>query len=351
MRNIGLVILCIVLCGLLFWGCGEEIESYGYYLKGGGKYLKLEPVSIENPFKYPRLKSTKDLEMIIYMKDFKPENYEFIYASLPSADKEKHLSPEIFPMKKKDMYQVKFKDQINTGGVFFLIHKTFLFSGKPWAAFIGDPGKEVKKLSENENISARERLSIVQTYIEAEPEEQERFGSNISRLSAEIENEEFSKIKELHSSWEQIRAFESYLGKYPNGNFVDQAKAEIKKIKEKWDDETFAKALNNKNERYRCSYLEQYLKKYQNGRHVDQAKAEIKKIKQRLDDEGKRRYHVVRSGDSKRRYHMVRSGDSPYGIAQKYGISVAELRRLNNLSKKQLIYPGQKLLIAKGSGQ
>jgi LysM repeat protein len=48
---------------------------------------------------------------------------------------------------------------------------------------------------------------------------------------------------------------------------------------------------------------------------------------------------------------VVRSGDSPYGIAQKYGISVAELRRLNNLSTKQLIYPGQKLLISKDSGQ
>jgi LysM repeat protein len=55
--------------------------------------------------------------------------------------------------------------------------------------------------------------------------------------------------------------------------------------------------------------------------------------------------------EAKRRYHVVRSGDSPYGIAQKYGISVTELRRLNNLSKKQLIYPGQKLLISKDSGQ
>ena len=55
--------------------------------------------------------------------------------------------------------------------------------------------------------------------------------------------------------------------------------------------------------------------------------------------------------EAKRRYHVVRSGDSPYGIAQKYGISIAELRSLNNLSTKQLIFPGQKLLIAKDSGQ
>ena len=55
--------------------------------------------------------------------------------------------------------------------------------------------------------------------------------------------------------------------------------------------------------------------------------------------------------EAKRKYHVVRSGESPYGIAQKYGISVAELRRLNNLSEKQLIYPGQKLFITKDGGQ
>lgn len=58
-----------------------------------------------------------------------------------------------------------------------------------------------------------------------------------------------------------------------------------------------------------------------------------------------------RAPEAKRRYHVVSSGDSPYGIAQKYGISVAELLRLNNLSTKQLIYPGQKLFISKDSGQ
>jgi len=55
------------------------------------------------------------------------------------------------------------------------------------------------------------------------------------------------------------------------------------------------------------------------------------------------------TAEAKTRYHVVRSGDSPYGIAQKYGISVEELRRLNNLNTKELIYPGQKLLITKSS--
>jgi len=48
---------------------------------------------------------------------------------------------------------------------------------------------------------------------------------------------------------------------------------------------------------------------------------------------------------SGRRYHIVRKGDSPYKIAAKYGISVSDLYRLNNLTKKSIIYPGQKLAV------
>jgi LysM repeat protein len=46
------------------------------------------------------------------------------------------------------------------------------------------------------------------------------------------------------------------------------------------------------------------------------------------------------------RYHQVSAGESLYRIAQKYGITVDELLRLNNLKKNQAIYPGQKLLVA-----
>ncbi len=44
-------------------------------------------------------------------------------------------------------------------------------------------------------------------------------------------------------------------------------------------------------------------------------------------------------------YYLIHRGDSLYGIAQKYGLTVEELRRLNNLTKGQVIYPGQKLLV------
>jgi hypothetical protein len=51
----------------------------------------------------------------------------------------------------------------------------------------------------------------------------------------------------------------------------------------------------------------------------------------------------------KRRYHEVRPGENLYWIAQQYGISLDELCRLNYITPKQLIHPGQKLLVAPGS--
>ena len=53
----------------------------------------------------------------------------------------------------------------------------------------------------------------------------------------------------------------------------------------------------------------------------------------------------------KGQYHEVRSGDALYRIAQQYGTSVDELCRLNNMSPNQVIYPGQKLLVAAEGNQ
>lgn len=54
---------------------------------------------------------------------------------------------------------------------------------------------------------------------------------------------------------------------------------------------------------------------------------------------------------AKRLYHEVRSGDSLYRIARQHGISVDELCRLNDITREQVIYPGQRLLVAPTSGQ
>lgn len=48
----------------------------------------------------------------------------------------------------------------------------------------------------------------------------------------------------------------------------------------------------------------------------------------------------------KRRVHEVRKGENLYRISLKYGLTVDELCRLNNIAASQAIYPGQKLIIA-----
>jgi len=52
---------------------------------------------------------------------------------------------------------------------------------------------------------------------------------------------------------------------------------------------------------------------------------------------------------AKKRFHEVRSGDTLYRIANKYGISVEELCRLNNIGQNAIIQPGQKLVVSQGS--
>ena len=50
-------------------------------------------------------------------------------------------------------------------------------------------------------------------------------------------------------------------------------------------------------------------------------------------------------------YHIVSRGETLYGISKKYGISVDELRRLNNMDPSSLIHPGQELLVSQEAGK
>ncbi len=55
---------------------------------------------------------------------------------------------------------------------------------------------------------------------------------------------------------------------------------------------------------------------------------------------------AVKSGKTAAvRYHRVRAGESLYRIALKYRTSVAELLRLNHMTRDQTIHPGQKLRV------
>lgn len=54
---------------------------------------------------------------------------------------------------------------------------------------------------------------------------------------------------------------------------------------------------------------------------------------------------AILTGQASKQYHEVQSGDSLYVIARKYGLPIDELCRLNNMHPRQIIRPGQKLLI------
>ncbi len=49
--------------------------------------------------------------------------------------------------------------------------------------------------------------------------------------------------------------------------------------------------------------------------------------------------------DHQPRFHKVKSGDTLSGIAQKYGISLPTLLRLNRFSAKKVIHPGDRLVV------
>lgn len=54
---------------------------------------------------------------------------------------------------------------------------------------------------------------------------------------------------------------------------------------------------------------------------------------------------VVSRNDSTETYHTVSTGDTLYSISRRYGLTVEELRKTNQLPEDATIYEGQKLII------
>jgi tol-pal system protein YbgF len=89
--------------------------------------------------------------------------------------------------------------------------------------------------------------------------------------------------------------------------------------------------------------LKKIVKNHENS---SEAKIAEQKIKTQLTESASQTAFTEDSTTkTKSRYHVVRRGDSLYRIAEKNGVSVEKIRRLNNLASGEFIYPGQKLLI------
>jgi LysM repeat protein len=54
------------------------------------------------------------------------------------------------------------------------------------------------------------------------------------------------------------------------------------------------------------------------------------------------------AASAEKKYHTVQKGETLYAISKKYGISVGDLRKLNNLSANESLHTGQKLLVSTG---
>ena len=54
--------------------------------------------------------------------------------------------------------------------------------------------------------------------------------------------------------------------------------------------------------------------------------------------------------DLERRIHRVKGGESLWSISRRYGMSVTQLARMNHLSTKTVLHPGQRLQVAGGGG-
>lgn len=77
----------------------------------------------------------------------------------------------------------------------------------------------------------------------------------------------------------------------------------------------------------------------------------------RLENEGKRAQQTIREiaerpataapkkAAAKGRHHTVQSGESLYSIARKYGLSLDQLCKLNSITPKKPIHPGQQLAV------
>ena len=77
---------------------------------------------------------------------------------------------------------------------------------------------------------------------------------------------------------------------------------------------------------------------------------ESKKVRVSFEFQARRGFGDNMEG-GKRRYHMVRSGETLWGISGRYGLTVEELRDLNNFSPGETIYPDQRLLVGSTNGK
>jgi LysM repeat protein len=83
---------------------------------------------------------------------------------------------------------------------------------------------------------------------------------------------------------------------------------------------------------------------------MDEITKDFEKLKLQMSEAGLRKAKPSKSTKTSKttatqRFHIVKSGETLYTIARRYGMTVKELQKINNLSGGRVLHPGQKLII------
>ena len=74
-------------------------------------------------------------------------------------------------------------------------------------------------------------------------------------------------------------------------------------------------------------------------------------ISRRLEKPSKSSTAQTAEKQTKAVYHEVLAGETLYGISRRHGLTVEELRRLNQLKSGEIIHPKQRLLVRPAGNQ
>lgn len=157
--------------------------------------------------------------------------------------------------------------------------------------------------------------------------------------STDKENDELNRIENLE---QKIKSLE--LENIALSGIVKDNEEELNNFKNSFDSELKFLTSNNFDQQEKIVILnkkfEDFYKKF-NGEVDDESKniVEINEIEEVGPEKQKKNNY----------YYTVKKGDNLFRIAKKYSISVDYLKKLNNISDSDSIYPSQRLLVNKGS--
>lgn len=83
---------------------------------------------------------------------------------------------------------------------------------------------------------------------------------------------------------------------------------------------------------------------------IDQLEYDMANLNEKIDGQvakrGSTKAEKKNTGTSAAtRYHIVRRGENTYRIALRYGLTLDQLCKLNNIAKNDIVRPGQKLIV------